>query len=279
MEEQTFELEEETQTNIVKLYTPNQVSGATVFGGPIVAGIMFYENFKAIGELKKAQLSLLMSIITTVIIFGLLIILPEDIVEQIPRIVIPITYSLGAKYIAEKYFKHLLESEEYTKRSFGAAVLRSILGLIPIALLVGGIILYENSNSITIPLEDRYEQMSFAGGNRVYYDYGIDEKVIDTIGQTMVDMQYFDRTEHNADLIVNQSDSALVVSFFNSQEYMNDSELIDYIKYTGTAINTMITPRVVVQLCVYEDTPGHTFKLTEADTLVPVDPNSIEIID
>jgi len=82
----------------------------TFLGGPLVAGYLLSENFKTLGQPEKVKPTWIITIIATIIIFGGIFLIPENI--NIPNQIIPIAYSaiaygLFKKYQEEKSNEHI----------------------------------------------------------------------------------------------------------------------------------------------------------------------------
>ncbi|WP_199268628.1 hypothetical protein [Myroides fluvii] len=93
-----------TQENItegVKMYSSNAIAMATFLGGPLVAGYLIRENYRALGEEKKAKQAWILGIIATVVIFGGLLLLSDTIVERIPNYIFPAIFAGIVSWIVE----------------------------------------------------------------------------------------------------------------------------------------------------------------------------------
>jgi hypothetical protein len=88
-----------------RIYKDRAIWVATYLGGPLVAGYIIAENFKAFNETEKAKKAWIYTIIGTIIIFGGIFSIPEDILESIPRYFIPLVYTA----IAYGFVKHFQE--------------------------------------------------------------------------------------------------------------------------------------------------------------------------
>jgi hypothetical protein len=73
----------------------------TFLGGPLVAGYLLSENFKTLGQPEKVKPTWVITIIITIVIFGGLLLMPENI--NIPNQIIPIVYSAIAYAIFKKH--------------------------------------------------------------------------------------------------------------------------------------------------------------------------------
>jgi hypothetical protein len=124
-----------------KIYTVKQIQGATFFGGPLVAGYLIAENFKAFNEYDKAKKTWLIAIAVTVAVFALIFAIPESV--KIPNILFPLIYSwatyiLVTKYQSQQMKEHIrADGQSY---NWGRAVVVALIGLaVTMVLLVIGI--------------------------------------------------------------------------------------------------------------------------------------------
>jgi hypothetical protein len=86
-------LKTENNTKDIKLYSSKAISGATFLGGPLVAGYLIGENFKALDKPNEGRNSLIIGIISTIILFGGIFMVPENMIDKIPTQLIPIVYT------------------------------------------------------------------------------------------------------------------------------------------------------------------------------------------
>ena len=85
----------------MKIYTDRLIWAGTFIGGPLVAGYLIAENFKAFNELNKVRITWIYSILATIIIFGGVFLIPD--VEKIPRQLIPFVYTAIAYFIVQHF--------------------------------------------------------------------------------------------------------------------------------------------------------------------------------
>jgi hypothetical protein len=128
-----------------KLYTESAIRVATFFGGPLVAGYLIANNYKQLGETRHVQITWLITIASTVIIFGMALYLPE----KFPHLIVPIAYTGVVYYLVERFqgakIKAHLAAGGMTW-SVGRVVLVSVVGLvITFALLFGAFFLMDPS--------------------------------------------------------------------------------------------------------------------------------------
>lgn len=86
---------------LYKLYKDKAIYIGTFLGGPLVAGYLAAENFKQLGQQDRVKQSWLIAILATIIIFGGVFLIPD--IENVPRYIIPLLYTLLAQVLVKKY--------------------------------------------------------------------------------------------------------------------------------------------------------------------------------
>ena len=84
-----------------KIYSEKAIRVGTFLGGPIVAGYFIAENFKVFGDFDKVKRTWIITILASILIFGLIFMIPEDV--NIPNVIFPIIYMGIAAYFTKKY--------------------------------------------------------------------------------------------------------------------------------------------------------------------------------
>lgn len=84
-----------------KIYSVNQIRGATFLGGPLVAGYLIAENYKAFDEYDKGRRVWMIAIVFSIAMFALIFLLPENV--HIPNVVIPLAYSWLTSILVTHY--------------------------------------------------------------------------------------------------------------------------------------------------------------------------------
>lgn len=174
-----------------KVYRDKVIYQATFFGGPLVAGYMMASNFKVFSETEKAKWTWLFTIIFCVMLFSILIFLPDEIGKS-PIFLIPLFYSLIAYYLAKylqqaKIKAHLNAGGQ--KYSGWRALLISIIGLLVFVIPFLGISYVQvqskkaNVNRVREEIKNLgYNSDKAYGKNEIFYDTaGITNKMLDTI--------------------------------------------------------------------------------------------------
>ena len=89
------------QKPLQKIYNDKAIWVGTFLGGPLVAGYLITENFKAFEESEKVSKTWTYAFIATIIIFGGISFIPDTV--RIPNQIIPIIYTAIVYYMV----KHL----------------------------------------------------------------------------------------------------------------------------------------------------------------------------
>ena len=84
-----------------KIYKKNAIWVGSLLGGPLVAGYLLAENFKVFNEAGKAKKTWIFTVIGTILIFGIALLMPDDV--KIQNRIIPLIYTLIAYLFAEHF--------------------------------------------------------------------------------------------------------------------------------------------------------------------------------
>jgi len=76
-----------------KIYTIGWITFATYIGGTLAGCYLIGENFKNLGNKDLAERMFKIGIMSTILIFGVIAFIPENIVDKIPNELIPFTYT------------------------------------------------------------------------------------------------------------------------------------------------------------------------------------------
>ncbi len=122
-----------------KVFKDKAIGIGAFIGGPLAAGYFFAENFKAINQPEKVKTTWFITILSTIAIFSIAFMIPED--SKFPNQLIPAIYT----FIAYLLFKSHQEKEVLKKiesgatyHSWGRVIGAAILSLL-ITLVVMGI--------------------------------------------------------------------------------------------------------------------------------------------
>jgi hypothetical protein len=125
-----------------KLYKDKSLVVAALFGGPLAAGYLLSENFKAFGETSKSGKTRIYTVLITVLFFIVLfnfprrIAAPIQILEIIPFISVVASYVILANFQGRQIDKHIIARGKF--HSVWRALLIGIICLlITLASIIG----------------------------------------------------------------------------------------------------------------------------------------------
>lgn len=214
-------------------------------GGPIVAGYLFSEKFKTLGEYKKVKPTWILTIFATIIIFAS----PES--SKIPSSIIPIAYTVITYWIFHKIQSKKVDQYINSgglihnwKRVIGV----SIIGLIITFSLIFTIAYtYESVKSVNITTKTYGTTVK----HEIDFDQSnINEKEVDEIANGLIKTDFFDLSVAKYIYVVKDGDRyVLYISVIEGLE--NDpyalqpfielrSQMDDYIPNKKIEINLVV---------------------------------------
>jgi hypothetical protein len=100
-----------------RFYSPTQAAVASFFGGPGAFVYTLWSNFRALDKEKEARQVLLAGTAFLLVVFAIVPFLPE----KFPNYVIPISYTVTARLIVEKYQLSKRAIQESERFGFASA--------------------------------------------------------------------------------------------------------------------------------------------------------------
>jgi len=190
-------------TKDIKLFSSRAISGATFLGGPLAAGYLINKNFKALNKPVEARITLIIGIITTILLFVGLFLLPEKLIESIPRQLIPIIYTGIIWGIVEWKQGDILKIHKENNNSFFSGWRAAGIGFISLLIIGIGILGYALL-SIDNDLNEKYDadlaQFSInENESLVFYDH-LNSKTNYSLLQEL-DEQVIPNWKQNVDII------------------------------------------------------------------------------
>lgn len=179
-----------TEIPIEKIYKDRAIWLGSFLGGPLVAGYFIAENFKVFKDYEKAKTTWIIAIISTIIVFGTIFLIPENV--NIPNQIIPLIYT-GIAYYVAKHFQeqkikdHVNNGGEFFNwyRTIGTA----LIGLLITVVAVITIFLFiDKATSSEITKE--YGVMN----NEIVFDNSVSAAEVDKIAVAFEKTTFFDNT-------------------------------------------------------------------------------------
>jgi len=146
----------ENKTKNIKLHSTKAISGATFLGGPLAAGYLISENFNALNKPDEGRKSLIIGIITTIVLFGGIFMIPEKLFDKIPSQMIPLIYTGIIWGIVEWKQGDILKNHKENGNSFFSGWRAAGIGFISLLILGVGIFgyAYMESNNPAFEIYD-----------------------------------------------------------------------------------------------------------------------------
>ncbi|NDV47295.1 hypothetical protein D0T49_09585 [Paludibacter sp. 221] len=126
----------------LQLYSQKSIALSTFFGSPLAAGILIRRNCINLGNKRQGLYALVISIVFTVLLFGVSFAIPDDIAEKIPNFVVPLAYTGIIYLIVEKIQGAQLKRHEINKEPFYSAWRALGVGVVCLLVIMASIFTY-----------------------------------------------------------------------------------------------------------------------------------------
>ncbi|WP_397362459.1 hypothetical protein [Olleya sp. R77988] len=158
-----IEIQAKNKTKDIKLHSAKAISGATFLGEPLAAGYLISENFNALNKPDEGRKSLIIGIITTIVLFGGIFLIPQNIIEKLPRVLIPSIYTAIIWAIVEWKQGDDLKIHKENENSFFSGWRAAGVGFISLLIIGIGLFGYaylESNNPAYKIYDTKIEQFS-----------------------------------------------------------------------------------------------------------------------
>lgn len=129
-------------TQDLKFYSQKSISIATFIGGPLAAGYLIRANYISLNKTDKGRNALLISVLSTILLFTILLMIPETVLDKIPSIIIPAIYTGIIYVIVEKNHGTILNDHKENDNTFHSGWKAAGIGFISLIILLIGIFGY-----------------------------------------------------------------------------------------------------------------------------------------
>lgn len=179
----------DTQITERKIYKEKALWFGSLIGGPLIAGYIIAENFKAFNEPRNAQKTWLLTIVSTIIIFAGALLISDS--TKIPNQIIPFTYTIVAYFLLKHYQGTEIESHIESGGQvykWGRVIIISLIGLaITLVGLLGILLISDSINNMNVNTQV-YGSMK----HEITYDNNISEEEIDNLANAFIKTTFFD---------------------------------------------------------------------------------------
>ncbi len=231
-----------------KYFSEKQIYAATFFGGPIPPGILIYQNFKNIGDERKAILTIGITLISTVCLFYLIYELPEELINRIPNITFTILYTGIVYTIYHKYFGNNLKDNIAGKENIASNW--TVAGITLLGLVISLAIIFTFSF-----LEPAFPGEKIEYGNQkheIFFDKGkISESDIQTVGRVLTNFEYFNDDFRQA-VRIDKTGNKCILNIPFDKDYWEDEEVLLEFDNLQSTLNIMTSEKFSLRLIHYE---------------------------
>ena len=178
----------------IKLFTERAIGIATGLGGPLGGAYLISRNFRSLGKDDRARMAIIVGIVITVVVFGLVALLPEATVMKIPSHLVPLIFGITGYLIVKKYQQEEIEAHLAGggKKGSGYVVFSASIVFLVVSLGVFSLVWFLRPESS--PLFDGTPMKFETSGSTLFYDkatvHEIDAK---NLGRLLEDMGYFNK--------------------------------------------------------------------------------------
>ena len=134
--------EQENNTKDLKFYSQKAIGIATFIGGPLAAGYLIRENYLSLDKPDEGKKSLIIGLISTVLLFTGIFMIPESIMDKFPNQILPAIYTGIIYLIVEKIHGTILNQHKQNGNEFYSGWKAAGIGLISLIILLIGIFGY-----------------------------------------------------------------------------------------------------------------------------------------
>lgn len=181
-----------------KIFTNKAISVATFFGGPIAAGFLISKNYKVFGDENAARNSIFIGIISTILLFVGIFMIPEHIIDMIPQPLIPGIYTAIIAGLVEKLQGRKIKdflSENGQKASNWQAAGYGFIGLLIISAFLVVMI-------FAIPTEGYEKNLTVDKNVNLHYSKNIEDLKSERIASVIKKSGFMEGSE-GTDLFLN----------------------------------------------------------------------------
>ena len=244
----------ENNTKDIKLYSSKAIVGATFLGGPIAAGYLIGENFKALDKPNEGRNSLIIGIVSMIVVIAGLLMIPENIIDKIPRQLIPLIYTLIVWGIVEWKQGDILKWHKENGNLFYSGWRTAGIGFISLIILSLGIFGY----------------LFFGMSSEIYHKYDTEISVFSkNEEETLVFYDHLN-TESNYALI-KELEENIIPKWKENIEIINKTNEFEHLPFELVEQNKLLLKYSELRVKEYElfkkaiteDTDKYSIKLDE----------------
>ncbi|WP_157493699.1 hypothetical protein [Draconibacterium sediminis] len=201
-----------------KIYNLKQIQFACVIGSPFVAGILISHNYSKFGESKKGVLWILICTVWTLALFGLAMLIPENITS--PGLVIPLINGAIIHLFVKRFQGERISEHFENKGEKSSNWLPVGLTVLVVALIFIPVILLDRISNV-----NDYLRADF-NGNGVFYNHEMTIEEVNKLGNILIRTDYFN-SENLTEVVFEDCDSVIDLKLVTDKDYFNNTEYLN----------------------------------------------------
>jgi hypothetical protein len=218
-----------------KIYKDKFVYGVAYIGGPLAAGYIIAENFKAFGDIDKYKKTWIITIISSIIIFGGVFLIPDSV--KIPNFIIPLFYTIIAYWLMRFYQGKQIDEHIANGGATYSPWRAGLVGLIGIVITL---VLAFSAAFLLIPDEkiEVYLQPYHSVNHELNYNPNrIERAEIKALGEQLVQVNYLDSI-YKMYLYIDKEGKSIKISIPFISDVWNDPNTVAYYKEMQSRLKT-----------------------------------------
>ncbi len=242
-----------------QVFSIKSILSATFFGGPLAAGLLISQNYKVFNMPDAALKALFWGILSTILLFGMLILLPDPIVSKIPHQLIPFIYTSIIYLLVKDNQNKLIEG--YLKKGAQKASGWKTAGYSILSLLIIAVFFF-----VTIFFIPPFEGNKMEFGwqkHQIYYDEEIDENEVSKLGTALLTYGYFASDEQQV-VNLQLTDDTYRLLIYVSKAWWQDSDIIESLQYLESHLSNSVMSKKLVIVMIEDGFNGREEKLLPA---------------
>ena len=221
-------------TNNRKIFTNTAITVATFFGGLIAAGLLMAKNYRAFGNHRAARISVFAGIISMFLLIGVILMVPEIMMDKVPQFLIPAFYTIVISSLVNKLQGQNIQQHFANGGEKASNWLAAGYGLISLVILGGfaAVIIFASS-----PAAENERVIELDKDVLLYYNENTDESKSRRMADVLIRSRFLADSE-GADLFLSNeyskyrlkfvipnfsdvSDSLLIYDFNRLEDFLN----------------------------------------------------------
>jgi hypothetical protein len=130
------------ETKDLKFYSQKAIGIATFIGGPLAAGYLIKENYVSLNKPDVGKKALIIGIISTILLFTGVFMIPESIMDKVPNQILPAVYTGIIYLIVARIHGEILSQHQENGNEFYSKWKATGVGFISLIILFLGIFGY-----------------------------------------------------------------------------------------------------------------------------------------